>query len=300
MTDQLMTQDYTLQRHATRRVSFILPTRNRAQFIGKALDMARRLVGPEDELIVVDGGSTDGTAEIIASYGDMVDIFISEPDASAIHALNKGMLVAGGKYIKWLTDDDEFFPKAMEQAIQVLEAYQEVDILLCGGTRQRDGEISLIYVPAGTNYGKSSEDVFKYTGSGMGIIIRRNILTQVGLINYPGVASDGEFIARAIANKANVKFCRINLFHHSIYDHSYIIAHRKPWERDMDRIAKQYCRRAFYIQYQIKGVILRNRVMRVLALAVRNMLRSLLAAVGSKRARAKRSPEEPVWDGGFS
>ncbi|MCH7706167.1 MAG: glycosyltransferase [Chloroflexi bacterium] len=118
MTDQVaMTVGHTFQDYATKRISYVLPTRNKAQFIGKALEIAKRLVGPEDELIVVDGGSTDGTAEIVASYGDLVDVFISEPDLSPSHASNKGMLTARGRYIKWLTDDDEFFPEAMEQAV---------------------------------------------------------------------------------------------------------------------------------------------------------------------------------------
>ena len=301
MTDQT-TVDHSLTLHdqAIRRVSFILTTRNRAQIIGKALEQAQALVKENDELIVVDGASTDGTVEIIASHGDLIDTFISEPDASCDHAINKGMLVARGKYVKHLTDDDDFFPEAMEQAIALLDANPQVDVLVCGGTRQLGDDVYPVYVPPHNNYGKSPEDVFNHGVCGCGLLIRRSSLSLTGLPNPVGVATDAEFVATAVYNGAQVRFCRINLFHHPIYDYGAFIGRGRAWERDMDRIAKQYCRRAFYVKYRTKSTILRNRVMRGPALAVRDTLRSVLAALGSKQARAKRSPEEPVWDGGFS
>ena len=290
----------TFQDRATKRISYVLPTRNRAQFIRKALDMAKRLVGPEDELIVVDGGSTDGTAEVVAGYGDLVDVFISEPDLSPSHASNKGMLTARGRYIKWLTDDDEFFPEAMEQAVGVLEAHPEIDVLLCGGTRQIGEQITTVYVPPGTNYGKSPEDVFRHIATGMGILIRRSALSQIGLLDHLNVASDGEFLARAIFNGANVKFCRINMFHHPIYEHSATIAQRRAWERDIDRIARRYCSRWFYLKYLVKTTILRNRILGTPAITGRNFVLAALARLGIKRARIKLYPQEPIWDGGLS
>ena len=301
MTDQAtMTVGHAFQDQATRRVSFVLTTRNRAQIIGGALKRARALVKENDELIVVDGASTDGTAEIIASHGDQIDTFISEPDVSCDHAINKGMLVARGKYVKHLTDDDDFFPEAMEQAIALLEANPQVDVLVCGGTRQLGDDVYPVYVPPHSNYGKSPEDVFNHGMCGCGLLIRRSSLSLTGLANSVGVATDAEFVAKAIYNGAQVRFCRLNLFHHPIYDYGAFIGRGRAWERDMSRIVRQYCSPRFYLQYRIKSAILRNRLIRGPALAIRNTLRSLLAALGSKRAHAKRSPEEPVWDGGFS
>lgn len=289
---------HTFQDLASRRVSYVLTTWNKAHLLEQALEKIRPLITPQDELIVVDGESTDGTMEIIARHGELIDTFISEPDVSISHAENKGMLVARGKYIKHLTDDDEYFQDAMAQAIETLEQHPEVGIMVCGGMRQAGEDIWPVYVPPGANYGKSPEDVFKYGVCGCGIIIRRSILAQVGLINYAGVAADGEYIAQAIHNGVQVRFCRINLFHHPIYEHSVINKMHQAWERDMDRIARQYCSRTFYVKFRIKNAILRNPVLRGPALAGHNTVRRITAVLG--KDRDKQSDESPVWDGGFS
>lgn len=301
-------QGRTFRDQASRRVSFVLPTRNRAEFIGKALDMARWLVGPDDELIVVDGASTDGTAEIIAGYEDLVNVFISEPDTGPTHAMNKAMLMARGKYIKWLTDDDEFFPNAMEQAIEVLEANPEVDVLVCGGMVQRGSEVHPFYKSHGVNYGKSPEDAFKYGVDGCGVVIRRSVLAQVGMLDPTNVASDSEFIARTIYNGATVKFCRIKLFHQHILEHSTVISRAREHRRGKLRALRQYCSCAFYVNYYVKPTVIswikravvRGRVLHWPALTVRHVLRTIMAILGSKGSRAERSSEGPVWDGGFS
>ena len=282
------------------RVSFILTTRNKARFIGKALEMIRLLVKPEDELIVVDGGSSDGTVEILARYSDLVDVLISEKDSNASHALNKGILLSKGLYIKHLTDDDQFFPDAMEQAIKVLEAHPEVDMLLCGGEREVNGKLSLFYVPPGINYGSSPEDVFRYGVCGCGIFIRRSAIPQVGLTMQTNIDSDGEHIARAIYYKANVKFCRIKLFYHPIYEHSYIILKRQVWERDMDWNVRQYCSLPFYLKHRVKNAILRNPSLGRPALVLKKFILTVFALLGSQRARVRQYPNEPIWDGGFS
>ena len=295
-----MTPNRSFQNLSSRRVSFIIATKNRFEFIGKALEMTRELLGPEDELIVVDGASTDGTAEVVASFGGLIDTFISEPDVSPSHALNKGMLVARGKYIKQITDDDEYFPDAMEQAIEVLEGHPEVDVLLCGGIRQIGATKSPVYMSSGVNFGKSPEDVFKYGVCGCGFLFRRSVLSQIGLQSSMSIAADGEYIARAIYRGATVKFCRINLFHHPIYEYSTIIKQYGAWKQDMDRIAKRYCSRGFYLKYRMKNAVHRFPVTRVPASALRNALRTVQARLGSSSAHATASSESPTWDGGFS
>ena len=80
-----------------KRLSYILTTKHRADFLDNALTEYRKLLGPNDEMIVIDGGSRDRTREVIEKHKDIVDCFISEPDINSFHAQNKGHFLARGK-----------------------------------------------------------------------------------------------------------------------------------------------------------------------------------------------------------
>jgi GT2 family glycosyltransferase len=107
-------------------VSFVIPTRNQARFIRTCIDscLAQRVPG---EIIVVDGASTDGTQEVLASYGDRIR-FVSERDSGQSEALNKGVKMASGDVIAWINSDD-FYPAA-DVLRRVLAAFAgDVDIV---------------------------------------------------------------------------------------------------------------------------------------------------------------------------
>src|SRR5579859_3594420 len=143
-----------LEQHFDRRYTFFLCTRNRRQLLAENLRRFRELKKPGDELVIVDGGSKDGTVDLIRDHLDLVDRYVSEPDRSEGEALNKALLIARGKYLKVLSDDDVFHEDAIERAFSVMEANPNVDVLVCGGTVGREnGAPSEHCVPAGIGYG---------------------------------------------------------------------------------------------------------------------------------------------------
>jgi len=284
-----MAKDYNFDRYSTKRVSFVMQTKNHAQFLERAFAGIRKFKGSEDELIVVDGASSDNTRDIIEKNSGMVDVFISEPDLSGNHAQNKGMLLARGRYIKYLGDDDVFHADAMASAIQVMDEHPEIDILLCGGTKEKNGVIKLSWVPPGVNYGKSTEDVVRYGGaSGTGQIIRRAVLARLGTlapVNHWN--ADVAFVLEAVRKGACVRFCRINLFHHPIFGHSIIQKYHLEHVADTRGLVREYCGHAFYMKYRIRDSVL-ARMASYWFLKFR---------AGTGRGLIN---EESLWDGGFS
>jgi glycosyltransferase involved in cell wall biosynthesis len=100
-------------------VSVVTPSLNQGRYLREALDSVRAQTYPSVEHIVVDGGSTDETLEILAGY-DQVS-WISEPDRGQSDALNKGFDRATGEIFGWLNADDAYEPDAVAQGVTALQ-----------------------------------------------------------------------------------------------------------------------------------------------------------------------------------
>ncbi len=210
-----------------RRVSYIITTRNRAEFLDRTLANVREFMTPEDELIVRDGGSIDTTAQVVEKYGDMVTLFRSEPDCGEGHGFNKGILASRGRYIKIVTDDDYFYPEAMHRAVSVLEENPDLDAVLCGGEAYRfdpaSGKTALVayrWIPPSCRLAANIYNVHLHTVCGIGLWLRRRVLARVGLFDTSYRAIDLEYITRCIARGIAVKYLHIKLFRHIEYPHS--------------------------------------------------------------------------------
>ena len=107
------------------RVSAIIPTYNNAQTLARAIDSAltQAFDGPW-EIIIVNDGSTDHTAEIIAGYGGQVRS-IEQSNAGAAAARNAGVRAAQGDYLAFLDADDEWTPRKLQVMTAVLEGSPE-------------------------------------------------------------------------------------------------------------------------------------------------------------------------------
>jgi len=108
-------------------ISIVVPTLNQARFIEQTLASIIGQNWPRTELIVIDGGSTDGTREIVQRFP--VAHFVSEPDRGQADAINKGMQLARGDILAWLNSDDVYFPHTVSEAVEILRTRPEVGMV---------------------------------------------------------------------------------------------------------------------------------------------------------------------------
>ena len=90
------------------KISVITAVYNNRGTVAQALDSALAQTHPDVELIVIDGGSSDGTLQVLQGYADRLAVLVSEPDRGIYDALNKGIARAGGEVVGFLHSDDLF------------------------------------------------------------------------------------------------------------------------------------------------------------------------------------------------
>lgn len=109
-------------------VSIVTPTLNAAAYLKQAIDSVLAQEEARIEYLVVDGGSTDATLEILRSYEGRLSV-VPEPDAGPAEAINRGFRLAHGEIFAWLSADDLYLPGAVATAVEELSAHPAAGVL---------------------------------------------------------------------------------------------------------------------------------------------------------------------------
>lgn len=110
------------------KISIVTPVYNNARFIEDCILSVLSQAYPRLEYLVIDGGSTDGTTEIIEKYKDKLAYFVSEKDRGQTHALNKGFTRATGDILGWLNADEEYLPGTLLQVGRAFSNTPDLDL----------------------------------------------------------------------------------------------------------------------------------------------------------------------------
>lgn len=110
-------------------VSIVTPSYNQAGFLRDTLRSVLEQDYPAIEYIVVDGGSDDGSCEIIREFASSLAWWTSEKDAGQADAIHKGMLRARGDIVAWLNSDDIYLPGTVSQAVTAFQANPQASLV---------------------------------------------------------------------------------------------------------------------------------------------------------------------------
>jgi glycosyltransferase involved in cell wall biosynthesis len=111
------------------RISIVTPSFNQANYIARTIESVLSQDYPDLEYIIIDGGSKDGSREIIRQYEQQLAYWESIPDKGQTDAINKGFSRASGKYLAWLNSDDVYHAGALAEAVTYLEDHPEVGMV---------------------------------------------------------------------------------------------------------------------------------------------------------------------------
>jgi glycosyltransferase involved in cell wall biosynthesis len=111
------------------RISIVTPSYNQGQFIEETIRSVLLQGYPDLEYIIIDGGSTDQSVEIIRKYEPWLTYWVSERDRGQAHAINKGFSMATGEYNNWINSDDSLRPYALRTIAEAAALRSGVDLI---------------------------------------------------------------------------------------------------------------------------------------------------------------------------
>lgn len=110
------------------KVTIVTPSYNQGEFIEETILSVLNQTYDNIQYIIVDGGSTDNTMEIVNKYKDRIDIIISEKDKGQSDAINKGFKLAEGELAGWINSDDILYPHCVEKIVELYEKHPDGSI----------------------------------------------------------------------------------------------------------------------------------------------------------------------------
>lgn len=226
-------------------LSYIIATRNRLDFLKITLNRLLYDLLPDEEIIVVDGASTDGSKEYLQELFEkgVIHQYISEPDQNQAHAWNKAMLMARGVLIKKIIDDDVFCYKAIRRCKEYMLQNPQVDVVISNDLSSTVIDHNKInHESRLLQFEKWNQGIVpSFTFGDVHMLIRRNALSLIGLYNTSYVMMDWEYSLR-------ISYLKVNIAYYTGYN-ALSVGHPQSVSalRDVAFIDKQSKRaRAFY------------------------------------------------------
>ncbi len=162
-------------------VTVVTPSFNQARFIGETIQSVLDQDYPAIEYIIIDGGSTDGSVDVIRKYADRLAYWVSETDNGQADAINKGWRMCHGEILAYLNSDDTYTLGAVRRAVEYLVAHPEA-AAVSGGYNLINENSQVIQVVPATEFNLESElrgnSICQPT-----VFMRREPLFEVGLLD---------------------------------------------------------------------------------------------------------------------
>jgi len=109
------------------KISIVTPSFNQSAFLEETIRSVLEQNHPSLEYNVIDGGSTDGSVDIIRRYASRLNFWVSEKDGGQYHAINKGFEKTSGEIMGWLNSDDKYFPWTFSVVGQIFSDHPEIE-----------------------------------------------------------------------------------------------------------------------------------------------------------------------------
>jgi len=179
------------------KISIVTPSFNQTQFLEETIRSVLLQNYPNLEYIIIDGGSTDGSMEIIKKYEPWLTYWVSEPDRGQSQAVNKGIRLATGDLLLWLNADDLCLPSAFSTVAQTLIDHPQTKLVV--GQAQLIDENSNVIGELRSSFSTWDEVAVKASNQirQVSSFFKRDLFDELGFLNENlQIAMDAELLLR--------------------------------------------------------------------------------------------------------
>ncbi len=165
------------------RVTVVTPSYNQAPFLEETIRSVLLQGYPNLEYIIMDGGSTDGSVELIQKYAPWLAYWVSAQDAGQADAINRGWEMATGDALTWLNSDDILLPGALETTVRTLYEAPDTE-LVYGNVYAVNTDSDAIYLVRGAPFAPA--DILVRARNPIpqpGFLMKRNLLQRIGWLD---------------------------------------------------------------------------------------------------------------------
>jgi len=190
-------------------LSYVLTTYNKLDYLKVTLPMLIAACKSDEEIVVIDGGSTDGSADYLNENfkNNKIHFFLSESDSGEAHGTNKGILQAQGQIIKIITDDDLFDYTSIEVCKNYMLDHPHISVLGFDGYSCKLAEQTKFQKTHFIHeYQNWQKDRSPFLFCGLSLMIRKSAISHLGLFNVNYKIIDMEYTLRISSMNCKIAF----------------------------------------------------------------------------------------------
>ncbi len=164
----------------------------------------------EYQYIIIDGGSTDGSVDVIRKYADKIDYWVSEPDKGRYNAMNKGIKQAIGEYLNFMNSGDTFHSPTVLYDINYMNIHEDI---ITGGIYNKEKGITYIITPQEVTLLTMLKETFNHQATFFNKMLFKNKLYDESYI----IQSDAKFNLQSIIYEN----CSIRIINYVVADYDF-------------------------------------------------------------------------------
>jgi len=223
-------------------ISIVTPSFNQGMFLEETIQSVLQQDYPNLEYIIIDGGSTDDSVEIIKAYEHRLAFWVSEPDNGQAHAINKGFLLATGSLLSWINSDDLLLPNILPD-VALTHARRPESILL-GDVIHFDHEAD--FTIEMRQHDVTVENIIAYWNrdwlwNQQGTFIPKFVWDEIGGLDEEyRYIFDREWMCRALIDRTPLVYLGYSVAAFRLHSESKTVSEYTRWGEEQLEVTKRY------------------------------------------------------------